>query len=163
MDYRKMTGCAGAAYIECTSPRKDKWRVRWDIRECGNGAAEWMETDFGHRPGTEEIRAVVTAWRNAETEERIRSGFTWEGCPVWLSAENQMNYKAAHDLAVQTDGGTLPVTFKFGTDGEPVYHTFDTVEELADFYMKAMAFIQETLEEGWRRKDAFNPDDYRTE
>ena len=50
--------------------------------------------------------------------------------PVWLSSENQFNYKAAYDLAVQTGGATLPVTFKFGTDEVPpisgVRHTGGT-------------------------------------
>ena len=49
--------------------------------------------------------------------------------PVWLSTENQYNYKAAYDLAVQTGGETLPVTFKFGSDEQPEYHTFEKLDE----------------------------------
>lgn len=75
---------------------------------------------------------------------------------MWLSTENQLNYKAAYDLAVQTEGKTLPVTFKFGTEDEPSYHTFDTLEELADFYLKATEYVQNTLAEGWKKKDAFD-------
>ena len=80
---------------------------------------------------------------------------------VWLSAENQFNYKAAYDLAIQTAGATLPVTFKFGTDDVPCYHTFLTVEELTDFYTKAMRHIQFALATGWNNKDAFNLESYR--
>jgi hypothetical protein len=39
--------------------------------------------------------------------------------PVWLSTENQFNYKAAFDLATQTGGKSLPVTFKFGSTNNP--------------------------------------------
>ena len=90
-------------------------------------------------------------------------GFIYEDMPVWLSGENQFNYKAAHDLAVQTGGATLPVTFKFGTDEEPRYRTFGKLEELTDFYTKAMKHIQDTLADGWKKKDAFNPEEYRVE
>ena len=84
----------------------------------------------------------------------ILSGFTYEGMPVWLSSENQFNYKSAYDLAVQSNGATLPLTFKFGTEEKPQYRRFDTIAELTDFYTKAMAYIQATLADGWKRKDA---------
>ena len=80
---------------------------------------------------------------------------------MWLSQENQYNYKAAYDLAVQTDGKTLPVTFKFGTDDEPVYRTFDTLDDLADFYTKAVKYIQNVLTDGWRKKDAIDLGKYK--
>ena len=78
---------------------------------------------------------------------------------VW----NQFNFKAAYDLAVQKNGATLPVTFKMGEkDGVPVYHTFETMEEADDFYTKAVAFINQTLAEGWAKKDNFDWSLYTT-
>ena len=62
--------------------------------------------EFNHKPTDEEIRSTVTAWYNRETDKAILSGFIYEGIPVWLSSENQFNYKAAYDLAVQTGGRT---------------------------------------------------------
>lgn len=147
--------------LECTHPAKDKWRVRWDVQTREDGSATYMEHEFNHRPTEEEIRQTVIGWFNARTEEHILSGFEWNGMKVWLSTENQFNYKAAYDLAVQTAGDTLPVTFKFGTDDVPCYHTFDTVEELTDFYTKAMMHIQSSLVGGWNNKDAFNLETYR--
>ena len=73
--------------------------------------------------------------------------------PIWLSTENQFNYKAAYDLAVQTGGQSLPVKFKFGTDEQPVYHTFTTLEVLQEFYMTSLAFVQQVLDDGWQEKD----------
>ena len=72
------------------------------------------------------------------------------------SSENQFNYKAAYDLAVQTGGQNLPVTFKLGADDEPYYRTFETVSDLQDFYVKAMKHIQDALSEGWKKKDALD-------
>ena len=46
----------------------------------------------------------------------------------------------------------LPVTFKFGSDEQPEYHTFTQLEELKDFYTKAVGFIQTVLAEGWEKK-----------
>ena len=74
--------------------------------------------------------------------------------PVWLSDENQRNYKAAYDLAVQTGGETLPVVFKFGSDEQPVYHTFNTLDELKEFYMSVYRHIERCLADGWANKDA---------
>lgn len=160
---RRVEGSAGVHLLECVNPVKNKWRVRWDVQEKGSGVSSYMETEFNHRPTAEEIRSVVISWYNTQTDTAILSGFTYGDVPVWLSQENQFNYKSAYDLAVQTGGGTLPVTFKFGTDTEPVYHTFKTLEELTDFYTKAMNHIQTALAEGWKKKDAFDLEEYRAE
>lgn len=147
--------------IECTTPRRNKWRVRWDVQadENGNGAS-YMEEEFNQKPTDEEIRSLVMKWYNDNIDQKILSGFSFEDTPVWLSTENQYNYKAAYDLAVQTDGKTLPVTFKFGTDDEPVYRTFDTLDDLTDFYTSAVKFIQDTIADGWKRKDAIDLSKY---
>ena len=106
--------------LECVNPIKNKWRVRWDVQEHDGGTADYMEAELTHKPTDEEIKDLVRKWYNQQTDAAILSGFSYEGAPVWLSQENQYNYKAAYDLAVQTDGKTLPVTFKFGTDeGSP--------------------------------------------
>lgn len=157
---RRIEGTAGVKPIECTHPAKNKWRIRWNIQPNNDGSATYMEEEFNHRPTDEKIRQTIIGWYNAQTEENILSGFEWNGMKVWLSTENQFNYKAAYDLAIQTNGATLPVTFKFGTDDTPCYHTFNSIGELADFYTKAMTHIQSSLERGWNNKDAFRPDTY---
>ena len=85
--------------LECTNPVKGKWRVRWDVRKHEDGSADYMEQEFGHRPTLEEMKGLILAWYNAKVDEAILSGFTYEDMPVWLSAENQFNYKSAYDLA----------------------------------------------------------------
>ena len=152
----RVQGDAGVRLLECTNPVKGKWRVRWDVRKNEDGSADYMEEEFDHRPTTDEVKSLVIAWYNTKVDEAILSGFTYEDKPVWLSAENQFNYKSAYDLAVQTAGATLPVTFKFGTDEQPQYREFSTLDELTDFYTKAMAHIQSTLADGWQSKDSID-------
>ena len=160
---KKVEGNTGVRLLECINPIKNKWRVRWDVQPGENGSATYMEEEFGHKPTDEEIRTLVMSWYNSQTDAAILSGFAYNGAPVWLSTENQYNYKAAYDLAVQTGGETLPVTFKFGSDEQPEYHTFEKLDNLKDFYIQAVRHIQNTLAEGWKRKDVFNLDLYRIE
>lgn len=158
----KSHGGDDVKYLECINPYINKYRVRWDVQPYidpetseSRGTVYWEE-EFTHTPSLEEIKEVVTKWYNTQIDERIISGYTWNETPVWLSTENQFNYKAAYDMAVQTDGASLPVTFKFGTDEEPVYHEFTTLDELKDFYTGTMAWINKCLTEGWETKDAID-------
>lgn len=110
---------------------------------------------YDHKPTVREIKQDISNLVNTETYAKILTGFAWNGKPVYLSTENQMNFKAAYDIARDTEGASLPVKFKIGedADGEPVYHTFTKLEPLTDFVMKAMSFVQSTLKEGWDKKD----------
>ena len=160
---QRIEGTAGVKLIECVSPARNKWRIRWDVQEHDDGSADYMETEFGYKPTLDVIKATVIGWYNKQTDDAILSGFEYEGNLVWLSSENQFNYKAAYDLAVQTDGATLPVKFKFGTDEQPVYRIFDNMADLTEFYTSAMRFIQNTLDAGWQRKDTFCLELYQME
>nr|DAW09124.1 MAG TPA: hypothetical protein [Caudoviricetes sp.] len=157
-NYKMSEGGAGIAPLQLVHKRLGRWAVRWDFspKPESEGVVTYAEYIFDHKPTQEEIRYLVNDYYNQQIETEIRGGFRWNEEPVWLSQENQFNYKAAYDLAVQTAGHSLPVTFKLGTDEEPVYHEFTTVDELSDFYTKAMQHVQDTLKSGWRKKDAFD-------
>ena len=150
----KVNGCIGVLPIECVNPRKNKWKVRWNITEKEDGSSDWYEQDYDHKPTLEEIRDTIVKFHNGQVDAKILSGFSWKDMPVWLSSENQFNYKASFDLAVQTNGKNLPVRFKFGTDKDPKYYDFKTIDELSDFYTSAIKFINDTLQEGWAEKDS---------
>ena len=128
--------------------------------------ATWYEIYFYKKlhpyVSDEEIKTAILDDINSQTDEKILKGFEWNKKPVWLSSENQFNFKAAYDLAVQTKGQSLPVKFKIGetAEGEPVYHTFEDMEEFTDFYTKAIAFINTCLNEGWERKDSIDWSQY---
>lgn len=160
---KRVEGNIGISLLECVNPRKNKWRVRWDIqpKEDNGNIVTYMEEEFDHRPTDEEIKSLVIGWHNEQIDNAILMGMTYNGIQVWLSQENQFNYKAAYDLAVQTGGKTLPVIFKFGTDEKPVYKQFATLNELSDFYNQAMTYIQNTLAKGWKNKDSIDLTKYR--
>ena len=130
--------------------------------------ATWEEVYLYHKQhgsiGFNDVKESIIGDINRRTDEKIVSGFVWtpEGeedpIPVWLSVENQFNFKSAYDLAVQKQGATLPVTFKMGEDeeGNPIYHTFATMEDADDFYVKAVAFVNQCLTDGWAEKDGID-------
>lgn len=158
----RVNGTEGVKLIECINPDKNKWHVRWNIMPNTSEAGEkvsgvnYEEVEFSYKPTIEEIKKAVIDWYNSKIDDSILKDFVWNNTPVWLSMENQFNYKAAFDLAVQTNGESLPITFKFGTDSEPVYHEFTTLADIQDFYTKAVAFKDKVLSDGWKAKDAFD-------
>lgn len=152
---KRVDGNPNISLIECTNPVKGLWRIRWDV-QTNEDTTSYMEEEFDHKPTPEEVKSIVLPYYNREIESSILSGMEYEGVMVWLSTENQFNYKAAYDLAVQTEGQSLPVTFKFGTDDEPKYREFTTLEELSDFYRKSISYVLTTLQEGWKKKDGFD-------
>ncbi len=140
---------------------RQKWELIYGYGTDGTMGWNWRER-YTRKPTTDEIRSTVTEQINRNVDEKILSGLTYNGMQVWLSTENQLNYKAAHDLAVQTDGKTLPVKFKFGTEEEPQYYTFESVDELHEFYLAMVAHIQSALAEGWAEKDNMDWDKFKT-
>lgn len=161
----KSYGNKGVSLIECINQNIHKYRIRWDIKSCNNDGTDdtvsFMEEDILHKPLLDEIKSIVREGINKETDNNILSGFIWKDMSVWLSSENQFNYKAAYDLAVQTNGANLPLTFKFGDSENPIYYKFEELEDLQDFYLKALEHINEQLVIGWKKKDSINWEQYK--
>lgn len=161
----KSYGDITTSLIECINLRLRKYRVRWNFQPEVNEEGEdigvsFLEEEYTHKPTLTEIKSLILGWMNDEIIKQITEGFVWKDMQIWLSSENQFNYKAAYDLAVQTNGLCLPIIFKFGTTEEPVYYTFNTLEDISDFYTSAMKHINDTLNAGWKRKDMFNFSQY---
>lgn len=135
-----------------------KYLVRWNGQQDpkAKGVISFDEISFPYKPSLDTIKEVILGVENSRIDKKILSGFVWNGMSVWLSSENQFNYKAAYDLATQTNGYSLPVTFKFGDTENPVYHEFKTLDDIADFYVKAMSHVNNTLKEGWESKDSID-------
>lgn len=131
---------------------RNKWELIYGYGT--DGVSGWTYRErFTRKPTQDEIKEIIIAQINRNVEEKILCGLVWKDMPIWLSTENQFNYKAAYDLAVQTGGQSLPVKFKFGTDEQPMYHTFTTLDDLQEFHMTSLAFVQQVLDEGWQEKD----------
>lgn len=140
--------------LEPYNPIKRQWLLRWR----GLAKGEWIECIIDHQPSLEDIKSYVFKWINKQIDQEILSGHKWRGMAVWLSSENQQNYKASYDLAQQFAGqrGSLPLTYKFGTETEPIYHQFETLEELTDFYLSTVLYVKNVLATGWERKDTID-------
>lgn len=153
-------------FIPLSPMASGRWKLHfgfvpyYEVDEEGNktetNLGTWYETWLSGKPSIEQVKGIVLDAMNKEIDQKILSGFVWKEMPVWLSTENQFNYKAAYDLAVMSQGKSLPTVFKFGTTEEPVYYKFDTLEELTDFYTKALTYINEQLAIGWYKKDSID-------
>ncbi len=134
-----------------------KWIVFYGLyQDPDTGSNYEYRYTFKEKPTLAQVKEVIINQINADIDRKILCGFVWRDMPVWLSAENQFNYKAAYDLAFQTSGANLPVCYKFGTDDEPRYHTFSDLQEFTDFYTKALDYVDSTLKEGWKEKDSID-------
>ena len=138
-------------YLECIDSKRGIWKLRWNFQK-----DSFEEQTLNHKPSMEEIQNIIYSWYNQEASNLILSGFQWKGYQVWLSQENQLNYKTVYDLAVQSAGISLPVRFKFGTNKNPKYYTFSSLSELTDFYTSMVKYIQQVLDECWSKKDNIN-------
>lgn len=146
---------------------------------------EWYEVYVykidGQINGFYDIKNLITNDINSRVDENILNGYQWkvlhgddEGkvINVWLSAENQTNFKAKHDAALQYPQlMSWPMKYKIGeydeehedeesglitTESRPVYEYFQNIEELARFYLGGMQYIQSCYEAGWAEKDNFD-------
>ena len=127
----------------------------------GEQEYNWCKT-MDYNPTMSEVRQIIIDQINAITDEKILNGFLWNGIRVYLSQENQTNFKSAYDLNVQTNGSMLPMKFKLGEDenGNAVYHTFFGMEEFGEFYMSAVAHVNKCLNDGWQEKDNLDMSPY---
>lgn len=110
------------------------------------------------------VKAAIIGDINARTDGKILTGFTYDDKPVYLSDENQRNFSEAQRVAQIAPTKILPITVKLGEDegGTPVYHTFETADELTSFYLTAVAYINQCLSDGWKEKDAIDYTEYET-
>ena len=138
---------------------KGSYIVAFDIKEVEEGY-EYLTYVFSSKPSIEEIKDLFISYYNTQCDLEIVQGFEFEGNQVWLTTENQFNYKAAWDLAFQTNGANLPSTFKFGTNEKPVYRVFETVPDLQDFYVKSITYIENVLKKYWLIKDGIEWNKY---
>lgn len=133
--------------------------VSYDRQTVDDKNSTWQEIVFYHKrdgkPSLASIRKAIEADINRRTTERIVGTLSWNQKPVWLSAENQQDWKAAFDRALQTDGANLPLRFKIGEDqdGQPVYHTFTSLNAFTDFWDTCQRHIYQCLSDGWQMKE----------
>ena len=181
IDMTRHQGDNGLPLIECCDTRLQKYRVRTDFQPYVDPETEeqrgvtFIETEFPYKPTIAEVKTFVIGVIDAQTDEKILNGYEWtvlhgddsgahagETVKVWLSDENQGNFKEAHRLASIDASRIIPVRFKISEDEgkKAVYETFHSFEELNAFYLGAFAYIKGLLDEGWQKKDSFDWSEY---
>lgn len=159
---------------------RSRFVVSYDLKPADNGLYTWNEICFYKKQrnftNLEDVMNAIIADIDAQTDEKILNGYQWtilhgddagKTINVWLSKENQSNFKAKHDTATQYPQlTTYPIVYKIGEveeDGikRPVYEHFQDVNELAQFYLGGLAYIEQTLAEGWQRKDSIDWTPYK--
>ena len=175
IDMTRHSGDKSLPVVECTDTRLQKYRVRTDIQpytdeESGEErGVTFIETEFPYKPTLDEVKEFVYGVKNAQIDEQILTGYQWNGKVVWLSTENQFNYFGAFVIACLAsvfgwlgkaffDEGfsMFPVVFKLGTNEEPHYETFNTMDELKPFCIGAFQHVWTTLRTGWTEKAAID-------
>lgn len=140
---------------------ENNWYAQWGKskpNEDGEISCWRMGICYKDKPSNQKIIDVISDELNKEINYKIVTGFVWKDKDskdhsVWLSSENQSNFKTQYDIAKQTKGSNLPVLFKIGgTNSNPDIIKFETVEDLEKFIVEETTYIQKTLEEGWAEK-----------
>ena len=139
---------------ECFVPvRQDASQVivSYDMTADGKKNAFWHEVTFYKKKGMptlEQAKQAVIQDINERVKTAIISGFTYDGNPVWLSQENQLNFSQA----------VVPATLKIGEeqDGTPIYKTFSDAAELKAFNDACSLWRQQCLTEGYQKKDGMD-------
>ena len=134
--------------------REDGSRITicYGLKKLSGKLYEWLEVYMPKKQLSQLTFDDVKAAIIADIDERIKAyiigRMTWNGKPVWLSIENQLNFTNA----------TAPVTLKIGEqeDGTPVYHTFETQQDIADFCTACTQWTQQQRELGWQEKDGID-------
>jgi hypothetical protein len=125
--------------------------ISYGLNQTEGEMAEWFEIHFykkNGRPTFEQAKAAIIADINEKVKDKIIGGFVWNDKPVWFSEENQLNFSQS----------VVPVTLKIGEeeDGTPIYHQFDTVEDLKAFSDACNAWKQQCLTAGYAEKDSID-------
>lgn len=140
--------------------------ICYGLTKASGNLYEWYEIYLSKKQNAQltfqMVKDAIIADIDAQTDEKILDGyeFTPDGADtpiiVWLSKESQTNFSEAHRLQI------VPVKFKLNEteDKQPIYHTFETFEELDRFYVGGVAYINQCLNEGWARKDSIDWDAY---
>lgn len=128
----------------------------------GTNLYEWYEINLAKKQinnlTLQMVKDAIIKDIDDRTDAKILNSypFTPDGAEepiiVWLSKESQTNFSEAHRLQI------VPVKFKLNEteDKQPIYHTFETFEELDRFYKGGVGYINQCLNEGWAEKDGID-------
>lgn len=139
---------------------KNKWELIYGFgKDNDEDATGWnYRQRFTSKPTVNEIKVIISAQIDADTDENILHGFVWNGLPVKLDTENQTNILGILVNLPLGGDSLFPMTFKLGdhADGTPAFHEFTSAQEFADFAKSATSHKQAAYNKGWQEKLSIN-------
>ena len=134
--------------------REDGSRITicYGLKKLSGDLYEWLEVYLPKKQTAQLTFAVVKQAIMTDINDKVKtaiiSGFVWNDKPVWFSEENQLNFSQA----------VVPVTLKIGEEegGTPIYHQFDTAEDMKAFSDACNAWKQQCLAAGYAEKDGID-------
>lgn len=140
-----------SALLELINPYENIWYLRWNKWSNEDGD-HWFEETIEGTPTIDQVKTIIEDFYNQEAQKKILEGFIYNDKVIWLSSENQMNYKSLFDLKAEKN------VIKT-SDGS--YLTFESFKDYEKFYYAIIEFIQTTLQECWNNKDNFDYSEYK--
>lgn len=126
--------------------------ICYGLKQVSGDLYEWFEVYLPKKQLSQltfaDVKAAILADINDKVKNSIISGFAWNGQPVWLSEENQLNFSQA----------VVPATLKIGEqeDGTPIYHEFANTTDLKAFNDACTLWKQQCLTAGYDEKDGID-------
>ena len=124
--------------------------------QVGTGMCSYSYIKYAYKPSVNTIKNDLDEIINYFVTDKITNGFYWKDSNISLTKENQMNYKASYDLAVQSGGKNLPIRIKASKNGKIEYLVFFTISEFEEFYLALNRHINNCLDDGWKKKDSID-------
>ena len=161
--------CGTAADYQPVSEDQSRVVISYGLKEDGD-KAEWYQLDFYKkqgRPSFEQAKKAIEDDINSRVDDAILCGYPWtilhgddagKAVKVWLSKENQNNFKAKYDLHfTNPEALTFPTIYKVAEkDGDAVFEEFHSFEELEQFYLGGLAYIEQCYQGGWAEKKSID-------
>lgn len=158
MEIRTSYSTESTQLFECFNKVKNTYIVRFDETKVDNGY-KYQHFFVSGTDDIEVIKSTINNYYNELCSDEILKGFKLDSDIVWLSQENQMNYKIHYDFALVNNQNKLefkPIKIKIGDETESKYHTFQSFEEYQKFVFDYTEHIQNTISKYWNTKDAID-------
>ncbi|MBO7645266.1 MAG: hypothetical protein J6S57_03115 [Alphaproteobacteria bacterium] len=67
--------------------------VSWGLTKYGNDLYSWNYKKLNLKPSIQDIKNIINEYYNNITKNNIENNFKWNGMNIYLSLENQIDYK----------------------------------------------------------------------
>lgn len=141
----------------------NKYVVSWGLNQIdqSNDLWQWYYFVVNHKPSINEIKTNIETFINEQTKNIIFNHFKWNDMKIYLSLENQIDYKLLFDATMIQDGKNLPEVLKFKINDENVYYEITSIDEFKDFILSINEHIRKSLKYGNDLKDSIEYYDYK--